>query len=213
MAKTKEVTTKGKTIPQVDEKRLEVVQKEVTTTSDKIIGLSIKDDKDMELATELLSRANKHADTIKADKEKLTKPLNAVLKAIREKYKPAETKLEKAISHLRKEIGAYQTKKDEKVEADRIKVASRVGSGRGKLTMETAGKQIEAIGATGKKVQAESGSVSFKTDYEITVVDIRKIPEQFLEVDTVAIAKVFKAGGEVAGVTGKKIKVPINRRS
>lgn len=167
----------------------------------------------MELATELLSRANKHADTIKADKEKLTKPLNDVLKAIRAKYKPAETKLETAIKHLRKEIGAYQTRKDEEAEKERIKIAGRVGSGRGKLTMETAGKQIAALGTVSRKVSASSGSVSFKDDYEITVINIRKIPEQFLEVDTVAIAKVFKAGGEVAGVTGKKIKVPINRRS
>ena len=203
----------AKTIPQVDEKRLEVVQQEVTGTTDKVMSITIKSEKDMEQASELLSRVNKHADMVKADKEKLTKPLNAVLKNIGERYKPMETKLKSAIAHLRKEIGAYQTKKDEDAEAERIRIANRVGEGRGKLKMETAGKQIAAIEAPSKKVATASGSISFKDGYEITIVDIRKIPEQFLSVDTVAIEKVFKAGGEVAGVTGKKIKIPINRRA
>lgn len=203
----------AKTIPEVDEKRLETVQKKVTGTAVAIMGITIKSDQDMTYASELLSQANKHADMVKADKEKLTKPLNAVLKNIRDRYKPVETELEKAIKHLRKEIGAYQTRKDEEAEKERARIAARVGPGRGKLGIETASKQIAEVTGPEKMVETASGSISFRDDYEITILNIREIPEQFLEVDEAGIKKALKAGGTVAGIAAKKIKVPINRRS
>lgn len=196
---------------EVDEKRLEVVQGKVTGTAEIIESLHIKDDKDMAYASELLSKANTHAKEIKKDKESLTKPLNAVLLKIRKKYKPVETELEKAIKHLRKEIGAYQTRKEEEAEDEKAKIAGRVGQGKGKLKIETAAKQIANVDSPDKKVETESGSISFRDDYEITVVDIREIPEQFLSVDEAGIKKALKAGGTVAGISAKKIKIPINR--
>lgn len=196
---------------EIDEKQIEVVQKKVTGTAEVIMRMTIKNDGDMASASELLSKANSHAKEIKADKEKLTKPLNAVLLLIRKKYKPVETELEKAIKHLRAEIGAYQTKKDNEAEAERVRIAGRVGSGKGKLKIETAAQQMANVEGPDKKIETESGSISFKTDHEITVVNIYDIPEQFLSADLTAIKKVFNAGGTVAGVSAKKIKVPINR--
>lgn len=201
----------AKAIPEVDEKQLQVVQEKVTGTADVIMKMTIKNDNDMSSASELLSKANTHAKEIKADKEKLTKPLNAVLLLIRKKYKPVETELEKAIKHLRSEIGAYQTKKDDEAEEERKRIAGRVGAGKGKLKIETAAKQMAEVEGPEKKVETESGSISFKTDHEITVVNIYDIPEQFLSVDLTGIKKVFNAGGTVEGVSAKKIKVPINR--
>jgi protein-tyrosine-phosphatase len=196
---------------EIDEKQIAVMQEKVSTTSDVIMKMTIKDDRDMATASELLSKITSHSKEIKADKEKLTKPLNAVLLEIRKKYKPVETELEKADKHLRKEIGAYQTRKDDEAEAERIRIAGRVGIGKGKLKIETAAKQMAEVEAPDRKVVTDSGSISFKEDYEITIVDLRKIPEQFLSVDEVSIRKVFKAGGTVDGVVAKKIKVPINR--
>jgi len=196
---------------EIDEKQIEVVQKKVAGTAEVIMRMTIKTDDDMVSASELLSKANSHAKEIKADKEKLTKPLNAVLLLIRKKYKPVETELEKAIKHLRSEIGAYQTRKDDEAEAERMRIAGRVGAGKGKLKIETAAKQMAEVDAPDRQVVTESGSISFKDDYEITVVDIYKIPEHFLSVDEAGIKKVFKAGGTVEGVSAKKIKVPINR--
>ncbi len=196
---------------EIDEKQLKVVEKKVTGTAEVIMRMTIKTDDDMSVASELLSKANTHAKEIKANKEELTKPLNAVLLLIRKKYKPVETELEKAIKHLRAEIGAYQTKKDDEAEAERVRIAGRVGSGKGKLKMETAAQQMANVAAPERKVETASGSISFKDGYVITVVDIYKIPEQFLSVDIAGIEKAYKAGGTVEGVTAKKIKVPINR--
>ena len=200
-----------KTIPKVDEKKLEVISKKVGSTADTILDLKINDDRDFTYAGELLSQANKQAKEIKADKETLTKPLNAVLLLIRKKYKPVETQLEKAIKHLRSEVGRYQTLKDDEAEAKKASIAERIGSGKGKLKVETAAQQMANVEEPEKSVSTESGSISFKDDYEITVIDIKQIPEQFLTVDIPGIKKAFKAGGTVAGVDAKKVKIPINR--
>lgn len=200
-------------VTQIDEKKLEKLESSALDTVAVIEKFEITNDAEMTQASELLSQANKQMDALTADKETLTKPLNAVLTNIRKRYKPTEKKLETAIRVLRKGIGAYQTKKEDDAKAEEARIVSRVGSGKGKLKMETAAKQIANIDGAEKKVETESGSISFRDDYEITVVDIRQIPEQFLSVDEVAIKKVFKAGGTVEGVSGKKIKVPVNRRA
>ena len=202
-----------KTLPEVNEKELKKVQLNVTKVATNSLALEIKNEKDMSQATELLSQLNLKAGEIKKDKEKLTKPLNAVLKDIRGRYKPMETQLEKGIKHIRSVMGIYQTEKEEQAEAEREKIVARVGPGRGKLKVETAVSKMAEVTGSDKKVEAESGSVSFRDDYEIISVNKREVPEDFLIVDEVGIRKLLNAGAEeVAGVVAKKIKVPINRR-
>lgn len=198
---------------EVDEKKIEAISQTVIATEEQVMSLKIIDERTMGEAGNLLTQLNKHADTVKKDKESLTKPLNAVLSNIRKRYKPVETKLETAIKYLRKEIGAYQLLQEEKAEADRLAIASRVGEGRGKLKVETAVAKMAEVEGPETKRATEGGSVSFKDDHEITVVDIRKIPEKFLEVDIAGIKKVFNAGGTVEGVVAKKVKTVINRRN
>lgn len=206
-------TQQKKIVTEVDEKKLEKLETKVTDTVEVIENFKITDDKQMAYASELLSQANREMYRLTADKESLTKPLNKVLNGIRKRYKPAETKLQRAITILRKEIGTYQTQLDEAAEEKRKKISGRVGAGRGKLSIETAGKQLAEVTGPEKKVETASGSISFREDYEILSVDVRKLPEQFIKVDEAGIKKALKAGGEVAGVEFKKIKTPINRRN
>lgn len=197
---------------EVDEKRIQVAQDKITLTVADAESIVIIDDATMSKAGEVLSQVNQQLDEITKDKETLTKPLNAVLSNIRKRYKPLELQLDKVKKHLRSEIGAYQTKKEEEAEAEKAAIASRVGSGKGKLKMETAAKKMSEVDIPEKKVETASGSISFRDDYELTIINIREIPDQFLIVDEAAIKKVFKAGGEVAGVSAKKVKIPVNRR-
>jgi len=202
-----------KTLPEVNEKELKKVQLNVTKVATNSLALEIKNEKDMSQATELLSQLNLKASEVKKDKEKLTKPLNTVLKDIRGRYKPMETQLEKGIKHIRSVMGIYQTEKEEQAEAEREKIVARVGQGRGKLKVETAVSKMAEVTGADVKVAGESGSVTFKKDYEIISVNKREVPEDFLIVDEVGIRKLLNAGSEeVAGVVAKKIKVPINRR-
>lgn len=201
----------AKIATEVDEKKLKVVVKQADVTTKAMTKIVITNDAEMASASELLSKANTQLKALTADKETFTKPLEKVIKLIKAKYAPSEKGLKEGIAMIRKEIGAYQTRKDDEAEAKRIQIAGRVGSGKGKLKIETAAQQMAEVAAPDRQVVTESGSISFKDDYEITVVDIYKIPEHFLSVDEAGIKKVFKAGGTVEGVSAKKIKVPINR--
>lgn len=51
---------------------------------------AISDQNSLEAATKLLTELTVTLDNVTDDKEKLTKPLNESLKAIRAKYKPVE---------------------------------------------------------------------------------------------------------------------------
>lgn len=197
---------------EVNEKKLATMGEKFGGTVETIEALQITNDKDMAYASELLSQANKHLDALEADRTALTKPLNAVLRGINAKYKPLSTKLEKAVKHLRKEIGAYQTKQEEEKAAKETAVLERVGAGKGKLKVETAAKQIAKIDGPEQKVETASGSISFRDDYEVTVTDIRQVPEEYLTVDIAGIKKAIKDKKDVPGIEYKTIKVPINRR-
>jgi hypothetical protein len=62
-------------------------------------------------------------------------------------------------------------------------------------------------------VDTAAGAVSFRTDYEVTVVDIHVIPAEFLEVKIPAIKAAHKAGNTPSGVKITEIQVPVNRTS
>lgn len=191
----------------------DVVVKQAVTVGEAILSLTIKDVKSMAAATEFLSQINKKADAIKAEKEKVTKPLNQALKAEQARWKPAEDIIKRAVSHLRSQMSSYQTEQDRISNEEKNKVMDRVGTGRGSLKLETAARKINEITGPETKVASESGSVSFKDDYEITVVDKHLIPVEFLEVDISGIKKAIKNGDVVHGVNFTVIKVPINRRN
>lgn len=193
--------------------KAEIILKETQTVADAVLKVVITSPKEMTNATELLSKINKQGDAIKAEKEKITKPLNQALKVEQKRWKPAEDAIKKAVAHIRAQMSQYQTAQVEAADEEKNRIAGRVGSGKGKLKIETAAQKINEVAGPEARVETESGSISFKDDYEVTVVDIRLIPEQFLEVDITGIKKAIKEGVEVPGVTYKTIKVPVNRRN
>ena len=190
---------------------------ELTTVTktfvDQVLTVKITTKEDMVNATNMLSQVKTQIKKVTDEKEKVTKPLNAARAAERKRWKPFEDMLTKAQSYLRAEISRYQTEEDRKAEQERDRIASRVGTGKGKLKMETAVAKMSKIDSPETTVASDSGSVSFKDDYEFTVVNWRDIPEQYLKIDfrTADIKAALKAGVEIPGITFKKIKVPINR--
>jgi len=196
-----------------DTPKAEVMAQATKTISENVLAFAIKTPEDMKQATELLSQINKQSDAITKEKEKVTKPLNAALSAERKRWKPAEDIIKKAKDHLRSEMSKYQTALSKQAEEEKARIAGRVGEGKGKLKIETAAAKINEVAVPDAVVETESGSISFKTDYEVTVTDIHIIPEQYLEVNITAIKRAHKDGVVVPGVTISEIKVPVNRRN
>lgn len=178
------------------------------TIIEKGLALAVTDKDSMAQASELRSTVKKYIKDLTEEKEKVTKPLNEALKAERLRFKPLEEKAEAIIEHLDKQMSAYQTAEAKRAAEEEAKIAARIGDGKGKLKMETAVAKLAAIDTPDKVV----GGTRFVTDHEVVVTDLRAIPDQYLkiEVRTMVLKAVLKAGVVVPGASLKEVQRPVN---
>lgn len=167
---------------------------------------------DMTRAVEFLSELNKTNDKIVAEREKVTKPLNAALTAERARWKPTELKLTTAIAAMRSKISAWQTEQKRKADAEAEKIAARVGEGKGKLKPETASDKIAAIDTPAEAVSTESGQVKFRTVVKFELEDITKVPAEFLLLNETKVRTVLKENTRIPGLRYWEEEMPINLR-
>lgn len=194
------------------------MEKQLIIQSDSAIGrakdLKIESDKDMRVATEVLSQVNQQLDALKAYEKKEIKPLNDIIKAKRKEIKPFKTKLEAAVKSIRVAMSDYQTKLEAKAQEQKEKIAARMGHGKGKLKPDTVSVKLAEVDTPDAQVETESGSVSFVTDYEVIVHDLQQVPWEYLKVELrkADAKKALKDGVEISGLELREIKVPKNKR-
>lgn len=191
---------------------IEVIRTKVRPVIDQADKIVIGSAEDMKGAVELLSTLNRWNDEVVEDREKITKPLNATLKEIRERYKPIEEVLKDRIAVLRRKITDYQTKATRIADEEANKIANRVKEGKGNLKMETAVKKMDAIEKPEEKVMTEVGAVKFQAMKKFEVVDVTLLPAHLLLPNEVEIRRLMKTGVEVTGVRYYVEQVPINSR-
>ena len=159
------------------------------------VQIDVIDSATMQSAVSILSQLNTTLDAITADKERMTKPLNASLKVIRDKYKPVETELTEAITTLKQKITTYQTQEIAKQKQLEAKILNDQ-----RTTTETKINKLSTIEQPDQKVSTEAGKVSFITIKKYRVIDIEQIPRAFLQVNDTAIKEAMKENEPVAGV-------------
>lgn len=191
---------------------LTVTNKMIVPLIEDIKKLEITDKSSMAIAVEDLSRVNKYLDSVIKYKEKKTKPLNELKKAILAETKPLESILEDLVSQIKGKMTTYQTEQVRIQKEEEDKIASRIGEGKGKLKVETAVKQIDALDTPETSVTSDSGKVMFKTVKRFEVVDMSLLPLEYHVADDFKIRDAMKAGIEVAGVRYYEEQVPINFR-
>jgi len=167
---------------------------------------------DMEAATFELSRLNQKLDAITDEKEKVTKPLNAALKAERGRWKPMEEALEDAIATIRRKMTDYQTKAVEEAEKEAARIAERARPGRGNLSDETAMRKIAQVEKPDAIVETNAGKVRFDSVKCFEVMDVTMLPKEYVLADESKIRADMKKGIEVAGVRYYTEQRPINNR-
>lgn len=193
-----------------DEKAIAVIEREAQPILKKAHDIIISSPEQMESAAEMLSRLNQLNDQLTTLKETVTKPLNAAIKAARELFKPRETKLEEAITLIRKEMGRYQLAEDRKAKEAEAKLAARVD--KGTMKAETAVKKMDAIEKPEKNIETNSGSVTFRDDKFFEVINISELPIEYHLSNDVAIRKAMKSGTELPGVKYWMEKIVVNSR-
>lgn len=173
---------------------------------------AIKNKIDMVNASETLSRINSIADELDVDKKKLTEPANRLIAEIRSRYKPAESYLKPLIEMLRDKIGRYQTEALRIEAMEKAKIADRVGEGKGHLSVETASRRIEKIETPDSAVETGSGTVKFREDKILNIVDRTVIPGIYWDINEKRLLDDLKAGKLVPGAEIEIVMKPINYR-
>lgn len=202
------------------DKQVVAIEKKIAPIVELAKSMTITNEKDMEIATETLSKLNQFTDMVTEEKEKITKPLNEALKVERARWKPIETLYEEAIAHVRGAMSVFRTAEKKRIQDEKDKIANRVGDGKGHLKMETAEKKIDAIEDVTEKVVAKSGSVRFRTDRVLKVTDITAVRAwainnndwTLFDLNEKTLLALLKSGIVVAGAEIEEIETPINNR-
>ena len=170
----------------------------------------VKTSEDMVKAAEVLSRLNKYMDGLVEEREKVTKPLNEALKAERARFKPTEDKLSEAIAWVRREMSRYETERQLLINKGEEAAAKKVAAG--KISLEDAVAVAEKGSGGASVLATSSGTVKFRTDKVLRIVNAGKVPRKYLIVDEKVVLEVLKGGGVVLGCVLDVVQVPINRR-
>lgn len=186
---------------------LPVLQKEVAPVVKQVEGLVIKTQADMTAASELRESLKKVEKAAKADKEKITKPLNEALKQVRAKYAGIEDIVEAALTGLNKKMGAWQTAEVARADAEAKKIADRTSAGR--LKPETAVRKLDEIEKPADTLAAGTG---FMTVQKFEVVDFAELSNDYKLADETKIRAAMRAGIEIKGVRYYSEQVPKSGR-
>lgn len=187
-----------------------VIEKKVNPLVARSNTLAISDNKSLTEAVSLLSQMNKANDLIAAEKDKTYKPAYATVVAIRKQWKPLEEVFENAIGNLRDRISSYQTKQKKIADERTNKLAERAA--KGTMRPETALRKMEDVDVPETTVSTEAGMVQFRTVPKFEVLDLKKLPAEYLLPNEPAIRRAMLANVELAGVRYYTEEVPHNSR-
>lgn len=192
---------------------LSLIDKNIKDSSIKIIDeindLVIKNDDDLERGVVLLSEINKINDRVDAEKSKIIKPLLLAISVERKRWKPIEDILKSPIESLRRKMSEYSTYKYNKNIDKQDKIKDSILNG--EISLEKGIKKLEKIDNL-RVVSTESGSVKFRSIKRFEVVDITKLPSEYILPNESKIREAMGNNIELDGVRYFIEQVPYNQR-
>ena len=192
---------------------LSLIDKNIKDSSIKIIDeindLVIKNDDDLERGVVLLSEINKINDRVDAEKSKIIKPLLLAISVERKRWKPIEDILKSPIESLRRKMSEYSTYKYNKNLDKQDKIKDSILNG--EISLEKGIKKLEKIDNL-RVVSTESGSVKFRSIKRFEVVDITKLPSEYILPNESKIREAMGNNIELDGVRYFIEQVPYNQR-
>lgn len=186
----------------MDKKQIKTIEKEIKPIIHKVSQVEITNYKELEQASELLTKVSKIAKEVVAKKETVTKPLNAALKAARALFAPLEDQLDTAIMSLRKAITMYQTEEQRRAAQEALKITQKME--KGTITVEKAVAKLEQIDTPEKKV----GSITFITVKKFEIENITQVPADYIMFNEVAVRQALNSGIKLPGIRYWEEQVP-----
>lgn len=161
-----------------------------------VVILNSEDEKAaIDLGKDLSDRAKK----IEAIEKSITDPANLTLKNARAFFRPFKDDCAEAIATIKQKILNYRTVQAQKVREEEIKIQKKVEAG--KMKFETAEKKLDKIEQVQQTVKAETGAATTKKVPKYEVVDVSKLPLEYIQPNAGAIWSAVRSGvKEIPGV-------------
>lgn len=174
------------------DQQLTEIKKQVSVVQLKANSLSVNNQQEADIATELLhevKQAEKFLDTLKTG---ITRPLMQSLLTIRDLFRPQESNLKDANQIIKSKILAWTIEEQDKKDKEQAKIADRVS--RGTMRADTAANKLANI-------QEDAPKSNIRTLKKVRIVDETAIPREWLEPSMVRITQaVLKEGITIPGV-------------
>lgn len=162
-----------------------------------------------EEAGKMLIEAQKIMKNIEVRRKFFVDPYKAVAKAIDNFFNGAYDPLDNAVRGLRARMGTYAMEVERKQKEAEAKILAKEAAGR--IKPETAVRQMANVETAPRITRSEVGSVSYRTDRKLRIIDPNLIPREYLVVNERLVETTLKAGKAVPGAELYEVKVPVGR--
>jgi len=157
--------------------------------------LTISNQKDMEIATDVLHNLKVIKKAISDKKESITKPLMEGLSSIRNLFKPLELGYAEAEKTIKAKMLGYQLEEDNRIEEQKARIARRVE--KGTMRADTASGKLEGLTETPKSVEGSVGKISTRTVRKVRIINEGEIPREYMVPDMTKITEAVIRRNEV----------------
>lgn len=181
----KEKTTKKVTL--VSEAKIKEMTKELNTIEKKTENLlKIEDEKQYDKANEFLLTIKTKEKQLDTERKSITNPINESLDAVNNIYMPRIKKCKELQGVLKDAMSSYLREEQKKLdlEEERIrkeqekKNANREKKGLEPIDFEDASDLVEVLDT---RTETKSGKTSAKKEWKFKILDMKKIPNEYLE--------------------------------
>lgn len=183
------------------------IRESVKTILSKADGLVISDQTSFATASDIFSSAKTLYKSIYEERRLKTQPLEQQIKDIEVHYVPSEKALKTLIDKFKLDITNYQNEQLRLRREKEVAIADRIGSGKGKLKLETALEKISELDTPVTSI----GNLSFRDKPQLRIIDMSLIPEKYWILDEVLLFSDLKDNVKIPGAEIEIIKIPVNR--
>lgn len=155
-------------------------------------SIKVVDKQSLEVASEVREKIKEAIKRTKDNKEFLYRPWKNKIDAINDLYKPLEKQLDSILKDLNTGMSAYQTAIFTAQKLKEAKIAKAMS--KGKIDVDTAIDRINEV----KKVE-DTDLTGFVKKQKLEIINLSKIPREFLIPDEKKILDALKNGLSVTG--------------
>ena len=185
-------------------KEIEIVKSKVDNAIADVSSIVVKTDEDLTRAALVMTNVKKLQRFITQEKEKVIKPLREATAAARALFAPMEEQVEASIVKLNRAMSDYNDKVEKEKARKEASIAKRAEAGQ--LLPETAVRKMEELPEIKSNVKTEVGSVTFRKEKKVRIIDENKVPKRFWRIDMVLVRTEALAISRSTGKLGEVLE-------